>query len=52
MMKHWYLVKTKSKQENIAIFKAFKPDDRVILLMNLLGREQKLTIKQESLNAL
>ena len=36
----------------IAIFKAYRPDERVILLMNLLGRQQKLTIKQESLNAL
>jgi transcriptional antiterminator RfaH len=36
----------------IAIFKSFKSDERVILLMNLLGQQQKLTIKQESLNAL
>ena len=36
----------------IAIFKSFKSDERVILLMNLLGQPQELTIKQESLNAL
>ena len=36
----------------IAIFKSFKSDERVILLMNLLGQSQELTIKQESLNAL
>ena len=36
----------------IAIFKSYKSDERVILLMNLLGQQQKLTIKQESLNAL
>ena len=36
----------------IAIFKSFKSDERVILLMNLLGQQQKLTIKQESLNTL
>jgi len=36
----------------IAIFKSFKSDERVILLMNLLGQQQKLTIKQESLHAL
>ena len=32
----------------VAIFKAFKSDDRVILLMNLLGQQQSITIKQES----
>ena len=36
----------------IAIFKSYKSDERVILLMNLLGQQQKLTIKQETLNAL
>jgi len=36
----------------IAIFKSYKSDERVILLMILLGQQQKLTIKQESLNAL
>ena len=36
----------------IAIFKSYKSDERVILLMNLLGQQQKLTIKQESLDAL
>ena len=36
----------------IAIFQSFKSDDRVILLMNLLGQQQKLTLKQESFNAL
>jgi len=35
-----------------AIFKSFKSDERVILLMNLLGQQQKITIKQESLNTL
>ena len=36
----------------IAIFKSYKSDERVILLMNLLGQQQKLSIKQESLDAL
>ena len=36
----------------IAIFKSFKSDERVILLINLLGQQHKLTIKQKSLNAL
>ena len=36
----------------IAIFKSYKSDERVILLMNILGQQQKLTIKQESFNAL
>ena len=36
----------------IAIFKSFKSDERVILLINLLGQQQKLTIEQESLNVL
>ena len=35
-----------------AIFKSFKSDERVILLMNLLGQQQMITIRQESLNAL
>ena len=36
----------------IAIFKCYKSDERVILLMNLLGREQSLNIKEESVTAL
>ena len=32
----------------MAIFKCYKPDDRVILLMNLIGREQSFSIKKES----
>ena len=36
----------------IAIFKSYKSDERVILSMNILGHQQKLTIKQESFNAL
>ena len=36
----------------IAIFKSFKPDERVILLMNLLGQQQKIIINQDSLDAL
>ena len=32
----------------VAIFKSFKSDDRVILLMNLLGQQQSISIKQES----
>ena len=35
-----------------AIFKCYKSDERVILLMNLLGREQSLNIKEESVTAL
>ena len=31
----------------MAIFKCYKPDDRVILLMNLLGNEQSLSFKKE-----
>jgi len=31
----------------MAIFKCYKPDERVILLMNLLGSEQSLSIKKE-----
>jgi transcriptional antiterminator RfaH len=36
----------------IAIFKSSKPDERVILLMNLLGQQQAINIKQELLIAL
>ena len=36
----------------IAIFKCYKPDERVILLMNLLGHQQSLSIKKESVIAL
>ena len=36
----------------IAIFQSFKSDERVTLLMNLLGQQQNITIKKESLNAL
>ena len=36
----------------VAIFKCYKPDGRIILLMNLLGREQSLNIKEESVTAL
>ena len=36
----------------VAIFKCYKPDERVILLMNLLGHEQSLSIKKESIIAL
>ena len=36
----------------IAIFKCYKSDERVILLMNLLGCEQSLSIKKESVIAL
>ena len=36
----------------VAIFKCYKPDGRVILLMNLLGREQSLNIKEKSVTAL
>ena len=32
----------------IAIFKCYKSDERVILLMNLLGREQYVNINKES----
>ena len=32
----------------IAIFKSSKPQERVILLMNILGQQQSITIKQES----
>jgi len=33
----------------IAIFKSFKPDERVILLMKLLGQQQVINVKKESL---
>jgi len=36
----------------VAIFKCYKPDDRVILLMNLLGCKQSLSIKKESVTTL
>ena len=36
----------------VAIFKCYKSDERVILLMNLLGREQSLSIKKELVIAL
>ena len=36
----------------VAIFKCYKPDDRVILLMNLLGSEQSLNLRKESVIAL
>ena len=32
-----------------AIFKSFKSDDRVILLMNLLGQQQTINVKSKSL---
>ena len=32
----------------VAIFKTSKPEERVILLMNLLGQQQAIKIKQES----
>ena len=39
-------------QDYMAIFKCYKSDERVILLMNLLGHEQSLSIKKESVIAL
>ena len=33
----------------VAIFKSFKADDRVMLLMNILGQQQAIYIKKESL---
>ena len=36
----------------VAIFKCYKSDERVLLLMNLLGHEQSLSIKKESIIAL
>ena len=32
----------------VAIFKSSKPQERVLLLMNILGQQQSITIKQES----
>ena len=36
----------------VAIFKSYKSDERVILLMDLLGQEQSLSIKKESVTTL
>ena len=36
----------------MAIFKCYKSDERVILLMNLLGREQSLSVKKELVTTL
>ena len=36
----------------VAIFKCYKPDERVILLMNLLGHEQSVSINKELVIAL
>ena len=36
----------------MAVFKCYNSDERVILLMNLLGREQSLNIKEKSVTAL
>ena len=36
----------------MAIFKCYRSDERVILLMNLLGRQQSLCMKKESVIAL
>ena len=36
----------------MAIFKSYKSDERIILLMNLLGNEQSLSFKKESVIAL
>ena len=36
----------------VAIFKSYKPDDRLILLMNILGQQQTINTKQVSLIAL
>jgi transcriptional antiterminator RfaH len=33
----------------VAIFKSFKSDERVTLLMNIVGQQQAINIKQESL---
>ena len=33
----------------VAIFKSFKSDERVILLLNILGQQQAINIEQESL---
>ena len=31
----------------IAIFKSYKPEERIILLMNILGQQQKINLKEE-----
>ena len=36
----------------MAIFKCYKPDERIILLINLLGHEQSLSFKKGSVTAL
>jgi transcriptional antiterminator RfaH len=36
----------------VAIFKSSKPEERIVLLMNILGQQQAITIKQESIIAL
>ena len=36
----------------VAIFKCYKPNERVILLMNLLGNEQRISFKKELVNAI
>lgn len=36
----------------LAIFKSYKSDDRVILLLNLLGRKQSIDIKKDFVTAL
>ena len=36
----------------IAIFESFKPQDRVLLLMNLLGQQQNISVTQKSLTGL
>ena len=36
----------------VAIFKCYKPEERVILLMNLLGNEQSLSFKKETVIAI
>jgi len=36
----------------IAIFKEYKPDERVMLLMKILGQQQTISIDQESFNTL
>ena len=36
----------------VAIFKCYEPDERVILLMNLLGNEQSLSFNKESVIAI
>jgi transcriptional antiterminator RfaH len=36
----------------VAIFKSSKPQERVVLLLNILGQQQSITIKQESVISL